>query len=213
MDRSDADFEGRVIDIINKTKDPRPLQADPVILTGFANAPMPGPSTRSTRPMHPQADRREAQYEHCRRLLRVFPVKGGEVLAAFKDFMRTKMKLTDDFIDNLGHMTIVRHRDPRSKTGGEIIVTFETREARDAVKSESKNLAGDKDKAGIRLQIPGYLTTNFKLLENLGYQMRAVDPTVRRVVKFDDDAQDLMMDVKVGDDCCLLYTSPSPRDS
>ena len=29
--------------------------------------------------------------------------------------------------------------------------------------------------------------------------MRAVDPTVRRVIKFDDERSDLMMDVKVGD--------------
>ena len=61
-------------------------------------------------------------------------------------------------------------------------------------------MAGDKDRAGIHLQILGYLTTNFKLLENLGYQMRAVDPAVRRVVKFDDENQDLMMDVKIGED-------------
>ena len=38
---------------------------------------------------------------------------------------------------------------------------------------------------------------NFKLLENLGYQMRAVDQEVRRVIKFDDERLDLMMDVRL----------------
>ena len=66
------------------------------------------------------------------------------------------------------------------------------------MKAAAPSLAGTSS-AGIRIQVPGYLTHNFKLLENLGYQMRAVDPSVRRVIKFDDDNYDLMMDVKVGD--------------
>ena len=49
------------------------------------------------------------------------------------------------------------------------------------------------------MQVPGYLSSNFKLLENLGYQMRAMDRGVRRVIKFDDDNMDLVMDVKIGD--------------
>ena len=107
--------------------------------------------------------------------------------------------MTPDFIDGLGQINVRKHRDPRSKIEGEVVATFETKEARDAVKAESKNLAGSTDRAGIRLHIPGYLSTNFKLLENLGYQMRAVDGNVRRVVKFDDEKQDLILDFKVGD--------------
>ena len=104
--------------------------------------------------------------------------------------------------------------DPRSKNANEVIITFRTRGVRDAVKAAARSLAGEGRGAGIRLQIPGFLSTNFRTLENLGYQMKKVDSSVRRVVKFDDAKMDLMMDVKVGDSwrSCLLYTSPSPRD-
>ena len=80
-----------------------------------------------------------------------------------------------------------------------MVATFESREVRDAVRASSKNLAGCRVKAGIRLHIPGFLSTNFKLLENLGYQMKSASAGVRRVVKFDDENQDLMLDVKIGD--------------
>ena len=79
------------------------------------------------------------------------------------------------------------------------MATFESREVRDAVRASSKNLAGCAVKAGIRLHVPGFLSTNFKLLENLGYQMKSAAGGVRRVIKFDDENQDLMLDVKIGD--------------
>ena len=50
----------------------------------------------------------------------------------------------------------------------------------------------------MRLHLPGHMLSNFKVLENLGYQMRAVNSDVRRVIKFDDEHLDLMMDVKIG---------------
>ena len=81
----------------------------------------------------------------------------------------------------------------------EAIVVFSNKETRDAVRSAATNLAGHGKAAGIRMQVPGFLLTNFRALENLGYQMKKVNPSVRRVVKFDDDNMDVMMDVKIGD--------------
>ena len=60
------------------------------------------------------------------------------------------------------------------------------------------HLAGD-NASGILMQIPGHLLVNFKALENLGYQMRKMDRSIRRVIKFDDDSMDVVMDVKMGD--------------
>ena len=79
------------------------------------------------------------------------------------------------------------------------MATFENREVADAVRSKASSLAGRGNSAGIRLHVPGHLLTNFKLLENLGYQMRAVDSSVRRIIKFDDQNLDLIMDVKIRD--------------
>ena len=123
---------------------------------------------------------------------------GDDLQLALKKYMQDLLKLTDDFFDEMGPVVVRRHRDPRSKADHKVIATFENKEVRDAVKAASKNLAGSAVKAGIRLHIPGYLSTNFKLLENLGYQMKSVGG-VRRVIKFDDDNQDIMMDVKIGD--------------
>lgn len=50
------------------------------------------------------------------------------------------------------------------------------------------------------MQVPGHLLTNFKALENLGYQMRKVDSSIRRVIKFDDVTQDVVMDVCIADE-------------
>ena len=96
-------------------------------------------------------------------------------------------------------MRVERHYDPRSKAKDEVVVVFSNKETRDAVRAAAPNLSGN-NAAGIRIQVPGHLLTNFKALENLGYQMRKVDRSVRRVIKFDDATQDVVMDVKIGDE-------------
>ena len=75
------------------------------------------------------------------------------------------------------------------------------------MKAAGPKLAGEGRAAGLRLQIPSFLSNNFRVLENLGYQMRKMDPEVRRVVKFDDENQDLMMDVRVGGEWRRVYPS------
>ena len=77
------------------------------------------------------------------------------------------------------------------------MVFFRSKEIRDTVKAAGPQLASLGRAAGMRLHLPGHMLTNFKLLENLGYQMRAVNSDVRRVIKFDDEHLDLMMDVKI----------------
>ena len=80
-----------------------------------------------------------------------------------------------------------------------MLARFRNKETRDVVRAAAPSLAGQGNSVGIRMQVPGHLLTNFKALENLGYQMRRVRQDVRRVIKFDDDAQDVVMDVKIGD--------------
>ena len=199
MNKGNEELENRVIGIINEVNTPPPqLQADKFILDGFARAPAMPASVQGAAQSLSQAGRRETQYDQCRRSLRVFPVKGGDLQLALKKYMHDFLDLTDEFVEEMDSVMVRWHRDPRSKADHEVIVTFETKEVRDAVKAASKNLAGSTIKAGIRLHIPGYLSTNFKLLENLGYQTKSV-AGVQRVIKFDDDNQDVMMDVKIGE--------------
>ena len=73
------------------------------------------------------------------------------------------------------------------------------------------NLAAEGRAAGVRMQVPGYLISTFRLLENLGYQMKKVDPDVRRVVKFDDSKMSLMMDVRVNDSWRRVYPDDAKK--
>ena len=85
------------------------------------------------------------------------------------------------------------------------------------------------------MEVPHHLKSDFRVLEDICFQMKKTHPNMKRSVKFDDDRLGLMVDVNlVGDDWkrirpdqakavkrdepslwtepCLLYTSPSPRD-
>ena len=77
----------------------------------------------------------------------------------------------------------------RGRIKDEIIVIFKTSGDRDLVQSFAPNLKELGGEAGVRLEIPEHLHTTFKLLEGHANGIRA---------KYKD---------------CLLYTSPSPRDS
>ena len=158
----------------------------------------PAPFTRH-RPDASQCDRREAQYNEARRSLRMWPVPGPDLKASLKNFLTNGLKLGGAFMDTVGPISVDCHYDPRSKVADEAIVVFSNKETRDAVRSAATNLASHGKAAGIRMQVPGFLLTNFRALENLGYQMKNVNPSVRRVVKFDNDNMDVMMDVKIGD--------------
>ena len=114
------------------------------------------------------------------------------------DYLSSKLKFPPDDIASFGDFEVEKYFDPRSKTSNEVVVFFRSQEIRDTVKAAGPQLATYGRSAGLRLHIPGHMMGNFKILENLGYQMRAVNPDVRRVVKFDDENLDLMMDVKFG---------------
>ena len=200
MDKGDDEFEAKVIRIIEnqRSSQSRPqLGTDPMIAAAFANDPGALGLGRSV----PQGrtDRQEQQFYEHRRSLRLWPVEGADPVAGFGVFLWEKLKLDEEFCSSIGNVAVRQYRDPRSKAKNEVIALFENSEVADAIRGSSSNLAGMGFRAGIRLHVPGHLMTNFKLLENLGYQMRAVDSNVRRVIKFDDQNLDMMMDVKMGD--------------
>ena len=133
--------------------------------------------------MVPQDVRREEQYSVAKRSLRVWPVAGPDMKASMKKFLEDKLKLGRGFVDVAGDIIIEKYMDSRSKNANEVILIFRNKGIRDLVRAAAKNLAGEGRAAGIRMQVPGFLTMNFKLLENLGYQMKRVNPDTRRVIK------------------------------
>ena len=164
------------------------------VAAAVLNNPMPAyPAGRLT------SKQEEAYWLH-RRSLSVWPLVGEDVGAALKDFLMQKLRFTNDQIRDLGKITYKRLKEPVAKGRREVFCTFETKEARDTVKGASRHLASEGPGVGLRAQYPGFLLDTFRLFESIGYNLRAADETVRRAVKFDDSALDLMMDVKLNEE-------------
>ena len=88
---------------------------------------------------------------------------------------------------------------PRSKQRNEMLVQFQTIEARDIVRGAASNLAGCGPEVGIRLELPNHLKTNMKALQQVSYEIKQKHPTSRRNVLFDDDVMDLALDICLGE--------------
>ena len=152
----------------------------------------PGPSAgRTTR-----EDQREARFWKARRSLRLWPVPGGNK-EGLEDYLLNKLRLERSFIDeDLGLVELARPREPKNKNKDEIIVTFETKQVRDAVKAAAPNLANFRETAGMRLHIPDHLQRDFQTLMNLSYDLKKKHPNLKRNVKFDEEDGGLYMDLK-----------------
>ena len=155
--------------------------------------------------------KRQDQYLLARRSLRAWPVPGPDHLANLKVFLVDKMKMDPSFFADAGDIKVEKFFDARSKNKDEVIITFRNKGVRDTVKAAARNLAAEGRAAGVRMQVPGYLISTFRLLENLGYQMKKVDPDVRRVVKFDDSKMSLMMDIRVNDSWRRVYPDDAKK--
>ena len=62
-----------------------------------------------------------------------------------------------------------------------------------------KRQAGDRD-AGIRLEVPRSLQNSLKALEAVSFALKKNNPALRRNVKFDDEAEDLLLDFNLDPD-------------
>ena len=101
--------------------------------------------------------RREERFWECRRSLRLWPVK-GEDNGDLEAFLTEKLRMDEAFVKNeIGSVNIKKIRDPRSKLADEVIVQFECKEVRDAVKAQRPNLANFRDEPGMRLHLPNHL--------------------------------------------------------
>ena len=62
------------------------------------------------------------------------------------------------------------------------------------------NLAKYKDEAGMRLEIPNYLQKDFKILMRLAYLLKKSNPDLKRNIKFDEDRENLFLDMQLRKD-------------
>ena len=154
-------------------------------------------------------EKRQARFHVARRSLRLWPIAGGSN-EALVEYMRTKLRLTKDFVDEeLGQVTLIKPKEPRNKNKDEYIAVFESKQIRDAVKASAANLANFRDSAGMRLDIPDHLQRDFHALMNLSYDLKKRHASLKRNIKFDEDDYGLYMDLKLDDDSDWKRVKPA----
>ena len=144
-------------------------------------------------------DKQEESYLYHRRTLRIWPIPGPDRVKNTQDFIQTKLKITGSEYDAIGRFEAKEEKMSGSNYPDEVVVVFETREARDRVKGASRNLANDPQ-AGIRINVPGFLLDNYRLLAATGYSIKTNQAGVKRSIKFDDPSRNLVLDVLVGEE-------------
>ena len=93
------------------------------------------------------------------------------------------------------------------KIKNECIVTFDEKRVKDKVRAGASNLAGMSDH-GVRIDIPNFLRSNFRSLEALGFALKKKHKDLRRAVKFNDEALDLVMDMRTTDEADWVRIRP-----
>lgn len=143
-----------------------------------------------------RAGKHDAAYHYCRRSLKLWPVDdgGGGLEDAVKEFLKSKLRMTDSRIEALGSIEATALPGRAAKERREILATFETSEDRDNVKANGINLAGQRE-LGMSIHVPGHLMDSLVALNGLGYSIKQKKPDTKRSVKFDDVRQDLFLDI------------------
>ena len=125
---------------------------------------------------------KRATFDKARRSLRAWPIKGNDpdkLNANFRDFVVEALQIADTTVRNSAIKEVIRVRSsPQNKVYSEVIVMFEDRFERDFYISMAKNLAEFHDEkgittAGLRIDVPPFLMSTFKLLSKHGYEIRS----------------------------------------
>ena len=142
----------------------------------------------------------EEWYWECRRSLRMRPILAGNDKEEVDNYMRQYLGLSSAQIDSLGPYSVRRVPfGPSAKIKNEVVVTYQTTEARDVVKGAARNLAGKSSDYGIRLELPNYLKSAMTALQSVSYSVKQRFPLARRNVLFDDSTLDLVLDICTGE--------------
>ena len=146
----------------------------------------------------PQQERREASYNYCRRSLKAWPVQGDDLNDAFMVFLKTKLRVANETIANLGPITVSKRPGRVAEQKLEVLAVFDSLEDRDLIKASGPNLAGQEN-VGLMIHVPGFLLDSLHALNNVGYHIKQNHQGVRRSVKFDDENMSIYMDIKICD--------------
>ena len=143
------------------------------------------------------SDSKEDRYLLARRSLHVWPLDNAspDSLAAFAG---RYLKLTESEFNGF-EITSIRlcRQNPQAKIQREYCEEFSTVAERDCFKSYAPRLQEFNRYAGMRLSLPDFLVSTFKMLEHEGYRIAQHRPGTKRNIRFNDISCSLVMDVKL----------------
>ena len=198
VERREVELPDKVRAIVNEALD-RPRQSGP------RHRPLRRGLDESLHPPGPPApsgpSKKEEAYDLARRSLRLWPVsREGNLEERTVEFMVNELRLDQQHATALNIEVrraggMARDRDqPRPTTvRDEVLVRFDSVRARDDVRSFAKNL--ERKGRGLRLEVPDHLWPNFRVLQELAFELRQKNQNLRRNILFDDLNRDLKMDI------------------
>ena len=184
---SAADVQERISAIERRLNAPPSATHRPIPPLTGANAT---PLTR------PASVRQEESYWKARRSLRLWPCRGPDYDKSVREFLGIMMKMTSERIAALSFTVVPLPKLRETQPDDQVVAVFETAAQRDEVKFLSKNLAGQERSAGAQLEPPDHLRGHYQAFQSLAWQMKRRSPHLKRNVKFQDEDQSLIMDVK-----------------
>ena len=145
-------------------------------------------------------EKKRDDYWRCRKALRLRLVGQGDTHTKVRKFMTEHLKLDSQFMESIGPFTAMRvPGGPAAKIRGEVIVSFQSVDVRDAVKGSARNLAGKGRDYGVRLELPNHLKSAMKALQSASFEIKSRFGEARRNVLFDDETMDLVLDFSIGE--------------
>ena len=205
--RSDLEDEERIKNVVSRfwrDKGDKTIQTNPSFATGASCIA--------------QDTARRNKYNISRRTLRIWPIMGSnedDYRSGVVDFFKNGLLLTESELQSAPIEKIERVRLPSaSHIHNELRVIFRDPSGRDSISSKGKLLASYHDSngrplAGFRMDIPEYLASDHKLLNDYGYRMKRVHgKETRKFVKFDESSFSLVLELKLPGDHTWLRITP-----
>ena len=153
--------------------------------------------------LSPRRNRKDEAYDTARRSLRIWPVsREGSLEERVVEFLVNELLMDQQHASGLQFAArrVGGSRQPGASSAGvkdEVLLTFNSTRDRDEVRSFAKNL--ERRGRGLRLEVPNHLWPSFRVLQNLGYELRQRNTGMKRNVLFDDDARDLKLDIYINE--------------
>lgn len=194
VERREVELPGKVCAIVKEVLE---NVRDP---SGQRHRPLGGLSRQLPVQARSSSSSTEEAYDSARRSLRLWPVsREGDLPTRTREFLVNELLLDQQYASGLVFNVRrtagpgrSRDKDSATRVKDEVLVVFESSRERDEVRSHARNL--EKKGRGLRLEVPDHLWPSFRVLQDLAYELKQKNPTLRRNVLFDDANRDLKLD-------------------